>query len=208
VHLERWVCDGIEPPPSALPRRSDSTAVPRAQVVEAFRALSAVSPDPGRLASLPRLDFGSDGDNEAGLPPTIGEPYPALVSAVDADGNEVAGVRLPDVTVPLATLMGWNPRHAQTGGAGQIMPLTGSTLPFARTEAERGASRDPRPSVEQRYRDRADYLERVRQQAGRLAEQRYLLAEDVEVVTANAAALWDALIGSPTPATPPTPPKN
>jgi hypothetical protein len=196
VNLERWVCEGVEPPPSTLPRVADGTAVPRDRVVEVFRTFpTAVAPIPDRLASLPRLDFGPDGDRAATvLPPVTDVPYPTLVSAVDADGNEVAGMRLPDVTVPLATLMGWNPRHEQTGGSGQIMPLTGSTVPFAVTAGERAATGDPRPSVEERYRDRDDYLARVRAEAEQLTTQRYLLDEDVEVVVEQAAARWDALV--------------
>ena len=117
-----------------------------------------------------------------------------LVSAVDADGNEIAGVRLPDVAVPLATLMGWNPRHPDTGGVGQVMPLTGSTVPFPVTAAERASLGDPRPAIEERYRDREDYLARVRAAGERLAAQRYILDADVEVVVANAALRWDVLV--------------
>ncbi len=196
VNLERWVCEGVEPPPSALPRIADGTAVPRAQVVEVFGSLPpVVAPIAERLATLPRLDFGPEGSRVATiLPPVTDVSYPSIVSAVDADGNEVAGVRLPDVTVPLATLMGWNPRHPQTGGVGQIMPLTGSTVPFATTAEDRAAAGDPRPAVLERYRDRDDYLGQVRVEAERLAAARFLLDEDVEVVVGHAAARWDMLV--------------
>ena len=196
VHLERWVCEGVEPPPSALPRVADDTAVPRERVVEVFRTFpTATTPDPVRLATMPRLDFGPDAERVATtLPPIVDAPFPTLVSAVDADGNEVAGVRLPDMTVPLATLMGWNPRHPDTGGVRQIMPLTGSTVPFAVTSSARAATGDPRAAIEERYRDRDDFLGRVRVEAGKLVEQRYLLDEDVEVVVGQAAARWDALV--------------
>lgn len=199
VNLERWVCDGVEPPPSALPRIADGTAVPRDEAIEAFRAMPPVTlPVAERLARLPRLDFGPDGTRIVTvLPPRTEAPYPSIVSRVDADGNEVAGVRLPDVSVPLATLMGWNPRHEQTGGAGQIMPLTGSTVPFPVTAAAREVTGDPRPAVQERYRDRDDYLGRVRVEAERLATQRYLLDEDVDVVVAQAAERWDSLVAAP-----------
>ena len=196
VNLERWVCDGVEPPPSAVPHAADRTAVPRERVLEVFRTLpTAVTPDPAHLATLPRLDLGPDADRVATtLPPNLDAPFPTLVSAVDADGNEVAGMRLPDVSVPLATLAGWNPRHPDSGGEGQIMPLTGSTIPFPVTAAERVALGDPRLAIEERYRDRDDYLARVRVEAGRLAAQRYILDADVEVLVANAAIRWDALV--------------
>jgi hypothetical protein len=131
------------------------------------------------------------------FPPVSGEPYPAFVSNVDEDGNELAGIRLPDVAVPLATLTGWNPRHPQTGGEGQIMPMVGSTIPFAISASERERNGDPRAAIEERYRDRADYLERVRAAAEELVAQRYLLAEDVEVVVRNCEARWDALVPTP-----------
>ena len=196
VNLERWVCEGVEPPPSAVPRVADGTAVTRAAVIEAFHALpAAVTPDPARLWSLPRLDLGPNSEGQlTTLPPVAGEPFPTLVSAVDADGNEVAGIRAPDVSVPLATLTGWNPRHPESGGAGQIMPLTGSTIPFPISAAERVAVGDPRRSIEERYEHREDYLGRVRTEAERLVAQRYLLAGDVDVVVANADRRWDALV--------------
>ena len=199
VNLERWVCDGVEPPPSVVPHVADRTAVPREQVIEVFRALpTAVTPDIERLATLPRLDFGADSDRVAtSFPPGVEAPFPSLVSAVDADGNEVAGIRLPDVAVPLATLAGWNPRHPDSGGEGQIMPLTGSTIPFPVTAAERASLGDPRPAIEERYRDRDDYLGRVRTEAERLASRRHILAADVDVVVANAALRWDALVPAP-----------
>jgi len=200
VNLERWVCDGVEPPASALPRTADRTAVPRERVLDVFRTLpTATVLDATRLATFPRFDFGPDSDQVATiLPPIMEAPFPSYVSAVDADGNEVAGVRLPDVAVPLATLMGWNPRHPDTGGGGQTMPLTGSTVPFAATSAERARTGDPRPSIEERYLDRDEYLSRVLDEAERLAAQRYILEADIELVVRNAALRWDALV--PTPA--------
>ena len=196
VNLERWVRDGVEPPTSRVPRVDDSTAVPRSAVVEAWRSLPAATlPDPARLWSVPRVDLGArESEGIGSFPASAGELYPTLVSAVDADGNEVAGVRLPDISVPLATYAGWNPRHPETGGAGQIMPMMGSTLPLAATRVERDASGDPRPSIEERYPSRKAYLELVRNAAEALAADRYLIAEDVEVVVQNAAARWDAIL--------------
>jgi hypothetical protein len=64
------------------------------------------------------------------LPPVEDKPYPHFVPAVDRDGNEVTGIRLPDLTVPLATYTGWNLRHPQMGAPDRLMSLMGSTLPF------------------------------------------------------------------------------
>jgi hypothetical protein len=113
------------------------------------------------------------------------------VSAVDTDGNETAGIRLPEVTVPVAAFTGWTLRHPDIGGAEQRLIFAGATLPFARTRSERETRGDPRPSIEERYASREAYLERVRQCALALAAQRYLIEEDVEVSVAAAARLWD-----------------
>ena len=80
-----------------------------------------------------------------------------------------------------------------TGGVGQIMALTGSTLPFPWTAAQRAAAGDPRASVEERYAGRADYLARVRAVAEDLVARRFAIAEDVEVFVAHAAERWEAL---------------
>lgn len=196
VNLERWVCDGVAPPPSAVARVADGTAVPRAQVIEAFRAFpAATTPHPDRLWSVPRLDLGPDAEAGVGVfPPAEGERYPSLASAVDSDGNEVAGIRLPDVTVPIATVTGWNPRHHETGGEGQIMPMTGSTIPFATSASERARTGDPRPSIDERYAGRTDYLTRTRAAAEELVTERHLLPHDVDLVVEHASARWDALV--------------
>jgi hypothetical protein len=95
--------------------------------------------------------------------------------------------------VPLATYMGWNPRHPEQGAPGDLMAMMGSTLPFARTRAERIRGGDPRPSIEERYAGREDYLTRVRRDAEAMAAARQLLAEDVDAVVERAGALWDFL---------------
>lgn len=128
-------------------------------------------------------------------PAIEGEPYPLYVAAVDAEGNEVAGIALPDLTVPLGTHSGGNPRDPQLGGAGQLVPLQGSSLPFARTAVGRSARHDPRPALAERYRDRADYLARVRDAAEALVARRLLLAEDVALAV-TLAARYDLIAGA------------
>ncbi|MBO0879997.1 MAG: hypothetical protein J2P17_06440 [Mycobacterium sp.] len=120
-----------------------------------------------------RLDLGPDAERGIGrFPAVTGEPYATFVAAVDSDGNEVAGVRLPDIAVPVATSTGWNTRHATAAGPEQLIPMAGSTLPFASSLAERERDADPRPSIAERYRDRNDYLARVRAVAQELARCR------------------------------------
>ena len=114
-----------------------------------------------------------------------------FVSAVDGDGNERAGIRPPELRVPLATHTGWNPRHPEQCAPGDLMAMMGSTLPFARTTAERARTGDPRLSIEERFAGREDYLARVRRDAETMAAARHLLTEDVDAVVARAGALWD-----------------
>ena len=111
---------------------------------------------------------------------------------MDDDGNEVAGIRLPDIRVPLGTHTGWTMRHPDIGGAGHFMPLQGAVVPFAATKEDRLASGDPRPSIEERYASRDDYLAAVRQAAEKIVGERFILEEDVEGIVDGAGERWDA----------------
>jgi hypothetical protein len=184
VNLVRWVCDGVSPPPSAVPRWSDHSAVHRDDALKQLSAIPSLAlPDPAELPVLSALDLGPDADRGIGRYPAdpIGAPYPCAVSALDADGNETAGVRMPDVSVPVATHLGFNPRHADSGGAGQIIDYFGSSVPFARTAAERERLGDPRPSLEERYANISAYETAVRVAAQQLVDEHQLLPEDVEL---------------------------
>jgi hypothetical protein len=176
------------------PRIADDSAVAAEDLAKIFDGVPGAHYPRHHPRPL-RLDFGAHGElrDTPLLPPRRGQPYGSRVSAVDADGNEVGGLAVPEVMVPLATHTGWNPRHPEIGGAEQLLVFAGSTIPFARTRAEREASGDPRPSIEERYRSRDDYLERVRQAARALATRGYLLEEDVELSLTRAARMWDHL---------------
>src|SRR5262249_32793426 len=107
------------------------------------------------------------------------------------DGNEIGGVRLPDIAVPTATAMGWSVRAANAGGAGELCYLDGSDLPFAKTKAEREAGGDGRLSLEGRHNGRRDHAGEVPDAAAALAKDGFLLPEDVERISARAAtAAW------------------
>src|SRR5262249_4765798 len=129
----------------------------------------------------PRIDFGSDFDKgivSRALPIELKDSYRVLVPKLDADGNEVAGLRLPEVAVPIATATGWNVRAPEAGAAGELCYLEGSFVASPKTKAEREPKKAPRPSLEERYKDRADYAERVRKVATELQREGYLLEED------------------------------
>ncbi|MBL9213305.1 MAG: hypothetical protein JNL92_22775 [Opitutaceae bacterium] len=183
--LHRWVTEDAPPPASAYPLIRDGTLVPPAAV--RFPALAGI-PSPRLLTAGVRLanPLWPDG---AGA----GAPLPLLVPQVDDDGNERAGIRLPEVAVPLATATGWTFRPAETGAPDTLVPLRGAWIPFAATRQDRAARQDPRPALDERYASRADYLARVRQAAERLVQQGYLLAEDLDAVVERAGGQWDWL---------------
>lgn len=195
VALDEWVSRGVPPPESRYPRISDGTLVG----VEEFRALFPAIPGvplPTACYVPLRLDFGPrwDKDGVADIvPPKIGRPYRALVPAVDRDGNERAGIRLPEVAVPLATYTGWNLRATPHGAEGMLAPYNGSYLPFPRTREERLQANDPRPGVLERYPSRMVYLFHFAEAARRLRSQRLLLAEDMEALlkAAGEQQLWN-----------------
>ncbi|HEX5416905.1 MAG TPA: alpha/beta hydrolase domain-containing protein, partial [Chloroflexota bacterium] len=197
IALEEWVADGKEPPPSRFPRLADETAVPRPDVLEAFARIpgaSLLATD--LLPTLRRVDVGPNAAEGIGqFPATLGEPYPSSVSAVDPDRNEVAGIRMPGLQVPLGSHTGWNPRDPATGGAGQLLDMQGSTLLLPRTQSEREATGDPRRSIAERYASREDYLARIRAASERLVADRYLVEEDVELIARLAGERYDAFTG-------------
>jgi len=200
-NLDRWVTTGEPAPPSCHPRLADATAVPSHTLAAAFTRLPDVRFPPRTLHAL-RLDYGPETHlgRTLKLPAVEGAAYPALVSAVDTDGNEIAGIRLPDLTVPLATHTGWNLRHQEVGNPDLVIGITGGlagwTLPFPATRADREATGDARLSLEERYLSQEDYLQQVRTAAQALVAHGYLLAEDLSWVEAGAARRYDLLRGT------------
>ena len=193
TNLDAWVSEATEPPPSRHPRLDDDTAVPRAAALASLPQIPGFDrPDPDRLWVIRTTDLGPDAASGIGAYPVVeGETYPALVSALDEDGNELAGIRLPDLTVPVATNLPWNLRDPESGAPEQIVPMIGSSHLFPATEAARATTNDPRASLEQRYPTRDAYLEQVRAAARALVDARYLLEEDIAVLLDNAAARYD-----------------
>jgi hypothetical protein len=171
-----WASADVPPPPSQYPRLNDGTLVAIEQIK--FPSLAGV-PDPRRIVGPARVMSGKL------------VPLPHLVPQVDRDGNDVAGIRDPEVAVPLATTTGWNFRNASVGNPGDIYQLLGSYIPFAPTKAARISVKDPRLSVEERYRGLDDYLQRVRSAAMDLIRRRFLLQEDLDGVLGRAKSHWD-----------------
>ena len=178
--LDAWARQGVTPPPSTHPNLKDGTLVAHRDF--RFPAVPGVT-QPTFVPGGYRAD--------------VPAPYaamPFLLPKVDADGSEVAGIRLPIVAVPLGTLTGWNFRSAKIGAPTTLIAMAGSFMPFAKTKVDRERTNDPRPSIAERYSGRADYVSRVQRAATALAEQRFILREDIQSITDELAAQWDALV--------------
>jgi hypothetical protein len=170
VALDRWVSDGVEPPPSQVPTLAAKTLVSPGDTGFPF------IPGVRQVLEVNKLMLFGDWVDPR---PDPSRQYRALVSRVDGDGNEVAGIRLPDIAVPLGTHTGWN-IYAEPFPEGELCDRDGSFAPFARTRAERVAAGDSRPSLEERYGTSAGYASRIETATRALVQTRFLLPEDSE----------------------------
>ncbi len=191
VAMNQWVTDGAAPPDSKYPRIDKDQLVSTKAL--AFPKIPGVSV-PQNTHYAWRLDFGPDFRTKgivAFEPPKVGASFPILIPQVDQDGNETSGIRLPELAVPLATYTGWNLRDPKIGAPEAIQSMVGSFIPLARTKSERESNHDPRPSIEERYKNREDFLNKVDAAAKPLVSQRFLLDRDVPKVKEKASARWD-----------------
>ncbi|MEO7653289.1 MAG: alpha/beta hydrolase domain-containing protein, partial [Bryobacteraceae bacterium] len=191
VAMQNWVKDGQEPPPSQYPMLAEGKLV--AVSALHFPKIPGITV-PRRLQKGYRADYGPEFRTRgiaAIEPPKIGKAFPALVPQVDADGTDTAGIRMPDIQAPLATFTGWNLRAPELGAPDELVSGQGSYIPFARTRAERAKNKDPRLSVEERYKDREDYLAKVEAAARSLAAGGYLLEQDIPKLIERGSAEWD-----------------
>jgi hypothetical protein len=194
IDLNSWVTNGTAPPDSKIPRvGKDELVAPGALNFPKVPGIAL--PKEPYLAW--HLDFGPDFRSKGIVtydPPKVGAAFPVLVPQVNSDGNETAGIRLPEQLVPLATYTGWNLRDPKVGAPDVIYNMVGSFIPFARTKAEREASGDPRLSIDERYKDKEEYLRKVKEAAVALTGAGFLLKEDVDKVGAKAGARWDSIM--------------
>jgi hypothetical protein len=193
VAMDKWVREGVAPPASKYPKLEDGTLV---------RASEVAFPQVPTVTSPRSLTAGGRGPNHRiAKDGATGAALPLLVPQVDQDGNERAGIRLPDIAVPLATYTGWNFRKPEIGGPNQLFPLMGSYIAFPATKSDRERIHDPRGSIEDRYASRDKYLALVQGTGASLVKDRYLLAEDLPQVIERAQQHWDLLTGKSGPAT-------
>ena len=193
VSMNRWVTEGAAPPPSRYPRIDDETLVQ----IDALKFPSVAGVGkPTEAHKAYRVFYGLDFASKGIVsvdPPEVNESFPILVPQVDADGNELSGVKMPEVAVPLATYTGWNLFNAESGPANVLSSMQGSYIPLARTRAERERTKDPRASVDERYQNKEQYLSLVSAKARELAHQGYLLEQDIAAVVRRADAHWNLL---------------
>jgi hypothetical protein len=189
ANMDAWVRRSTLPPASSYPKIADGTLVPLHEY--ALPAIPGVN-RPHEANEAWRLDFGPNWrDGILSLqPPKVGEPFPVLVPQVDADGNERDGVRLPEVTVPLATYTGWNLRDPSIGAPDQRVSFEASYLPFPKTAADRQKAVDPRKSIAERYSSRENYLTRYHTAVDDLVNQRWILPEDRESLLHRGEQEW------------------
>jgi len=183
LSMHRWLAEGKQPPASVHPTVARKELVPLDAV--RFPKRPGVQP-PVRLHDVFRLDFGPEFRSRgivAYEPPRMGPPFGVLVPQVDADGNDIGGLRTPQVAVPLAAHTGWNLRSNAIGSPEEMFSMTGSYFPFAPEE------------VKKRYQTKAAYLEKVRAAARKLAAGGYLLDRDLAAVEKVSAREWDFVMG-------------
>ena len=191
ANMDAWVHSDTPPPASNYPKIADGNLVTLEKY--ALPAIPGVN-RPHEASQAYRLDFGPNW--QQGIlniqPPEVGPAFPVLVPQVDADGNERDGVRLPEITVPLATYTGWNLRDPSIGAPDQRVSFEASYIPFPKTAAEREKTGDPRKSIAERYTSRQDYLTRYKNAVDDLVQQRWILPEDRAALLHRGELEWGA----------------
>ncbi len=189
ANMDAWVRSNTLPPPSSYPKIAEGNLVPLREY--AMPAIPGVN-RPHEANEAWRLDFGPNWrDGILSIqPPKVGEPFPVLVPQVDADGNERDGVRLPEITVPLATYASWNLRDPSIGAPDQRVSFEASYIPFPKTATEREKSGDPRKSIAVRYADREDYQTRYKNAVDDLVKQHWILPEDRDALLHRGEQEW------------------
>jgi len=206
--MNDWVKDGKEPPPSTYPKIAESTLVPLDKYK--FPKIPGVN-TPHEVSLAYHLDFalevfgpppGKEGDSKQPQIawinvelPQVGQPFGVLVPQSDADGNDLGGVRLPELQVLLATYTGWNLRDPSIGAPEQRVSFLGSWIPLSKTAEDRKKAGDPRPSIAERYASQADYMSKFEQAAKKLIEQRFLLQEDLPAILERGKLEWKTIAG-------------
>ena len=194
VAMNEWIASGKEPPASQVPQvGKDQLVTPGAVNWPKIPGVKL----PQRPQRAWRADYGPEFRGKGIVtqePPKMGTAFAALVPQVDVDGNETSGIRNPMLVAPLGSYTGWNMRKASQGAPDELYSMVGSTFLFARTKAERLKNGDPRLSLEERYKNKQEYVEKYSAAARQLAKDGYLLESDLYMVIQRGAWFWDQLL--------------
>lgn len=180
IAMNAWLTTGKEPPKSAYPTIAAGSLIGFDKIKFPIAGVKAPA-NPHRAYPL---NFGPEFEASGIVtkePPELGKAFPVLVPQVDDNGNEIAGIRLPQVAAPLATYTGWNYRTKAVGASGEIYAMIGSTFPFSKEKAA------------QLYKDQSDYNAKTLAAARALVTQGYLLEIDVMEILDRAAMQWDKM---------------
>ena len=192
TNMDAWLRSNTDPPPSQYSTIATHTLVPLSKYN--FPKIPNVN-IPTDANTGYHLDYGPNWRD--GIltiqPPNVDKAFTVLVPQVDADGNELGGIHLPEVTVPLATYTGWNLRDPSVGAPTQRLGFEGSFIPFPKTADARKTLRDPRKSIAERYLDRTTYLAQFERAVDDLVKQRWILPEDRAALLQRGAEEWDFL---------------
>jgi hypothetical protein len=195
VDLDDWVRSGKEPPVSRYPTLAKKELTPRAGVK--FPSVPTF-PFAEYMPKVWRMDLGPDYAKTRVItkePPELGKEFAVLVPQVDADGNDLGGVKIPEIAVPLGTYTGWNIHLPQFNDLNYLAGLVGSFEPLPKTRDDRLKSGDARLSIEERYKSKQEYLNQVERASRELVGLRLMLAEDIGLVLERAGQMWDAIAG-------------
>jgi Alpha/beta hydrolase domain len=194
MDMDAWVTNGTQPPANRVATRASGTLVPSLpQSGMGFPNIPGVFYN-GIMHTGDLFNFGPrfhEGILDIQPPILLGTPYPVFVPKTDVDGNDIAGIRIPDISVPLATYTGYAYRAPAAGDPVPIVDgcdAAGQRIPFFETRAERIAAGDPRLSIQERYADHATYVNLVTQAAQQLQTERLMLEIDVNAYIAAAQA--------------------
>ena len=161
-NLNLWVQSKIPPPKSEHPKFLNKTAIESKKIMSKLGNIPGVSPQKELLHSF---DYSNKETH-----------FPSIVSEIDETYNELAGIRLPDISSPLATYFGWNLRHPNIGAPhlpiGITGGLAGSTLPLPINEKEANATNDPRLPISKMYASKSEYLTKVKMDAMNLINKK------------------------------------
>ena len=189
--LDDWVSKDIKPVDSRYPRLDRGELITAGEHKQKMPVIPGMR-HPGANLQPPICDYGPDFWSQGimvNVPPVVMGHYPTFVPAVDKDGNGLGGVRLPDITVPIGTYQGFNPRKHEANAPDYLVRHMGSFWPFSATKEEREKNGDPRLSLEERYAGKDNYVEQVMIETNKLLADRLLIQEDADRIIAEVKAL-------------------